>query len=182
MHQPLGHRVVRTSISSESYILTAKSHQKYRSTLSYSSNLRMSGQDILFLLSSSARTQYYAQFQHSHYPQASYGHYQPYIPPAQTAQTQTPAPVTAAVQRQPAQAASQLDTADVATLNDAIGSAGVDLRVSVSPINPPFHRTDSQFRPKKKLYSAVPTNTKHIARMKTAHESNPLLPTLIPAS
>ncbi|KAI0306849.1 transcription initiation factor TFIID component TAF4, partial [Multifurca ochricompacta] len=40
----------------------------------------------------------------------------------------TPAPVTATVQRQPAQATSQLDTSDVATLNDALGSAGVDLR------------------------------------------------------
>ena len=80
-------------------------------------------------LSPGPRAQYYTQFQHSHYPQASYGHYQPYIPPAQTAQTQTPGPVTAAVQRQPAQATNQLDTADVATLNDAIGSAGVDLRV-----------------------------------------------------
>lgn len=76
-----------------------------------------------------ARTQYYSQFQHSHYPQASYGHYQPYIPPAQT---QTPGPVTAAIQRQHAQT-SQLDTADVATLNDAIGSAGVDLRVRAPP-------------------------------------------------
>jgi len=36
--------------------------------------------------------------------------------------------VTAAIQRQPSQATNQLDTADVATLNDAIGSAGVDLR------------------------------------------------------
>jgi hypothetical protein len=96
----------------------------------------MSGPGVFVLLSSGARTQYYAQFQHSHYPQASYGHYQPYIPPAQTAQTQTPAPVTAAVQRQPAQATSQLDTADVATLNDAIGSAGVDLRVSAQPSRP----------------------------------------------
>lgn len=30
-------------------------------------------------------------------------------------------------------AASGVDTADVATLNDALGSAGVDLRVSLSP-------------------------------------------------
>ncbi|KAH9977445.1 transcription initiation factor TFIID component TAF4 family-domain-containing protein, partial [Russula vinacea] len=70
-----------------------------------------------------------------HYPQASYGHYQPYIPPAQTAQAQTAGPMAAALQRQAAQATSQLDTADVATLNDAIGSAGVDLRV---PLNPNF--------------------------------------------
>jgi hypothetical protein len=98
----------------------------------------MSGKGVLILLSSSVRTQYYAQFQHSHYPQASYGHYQPYIPPAQTTQNQTPAPVTAAVQRQPAQATNQFDTADVATLNDAIGSAGVDLRVSAPPSHPPI--------------------------------------------
>ncbi|KAN0126516.1 Transcription initiation factor TFIID component TAF4 family domain containing protein [Russula decolorans] len=83
---------------------------------------------VLQQQSANATTQYYSQFQHSHYPQASYGHYQPYIPPTQTAQTHTPGPVTAAIQRQPSQATNQLDTADVATLNDAIGSAGVDLR------------------------------------------------------
>ncbi|KAH9032744.1 transcription initiation factor TFIID component TAF4 family-domain-containing protein [Lactarius hengduanensis] len=82
---------------------------------------------------SRSRTSYYTQFQHSHYPQASYGHYQPYIPPAQAAQSLTPAPVTAAVQRQLSQAANQLDTSDVATLNDALGSAGVDLRVPHDP-------------------------------------------------
>ena len=83
----------------------------------------------LLLVSASPRTSYYTQFQHSHYPQASYGHYQPYIPPAPNSQTQAPAPVIAAVQRQNSQAANQLDTSDVATLNDALGSAGVDLRV-----------------------------------------------------
>jgi Transcription initiation factor TFIID component TAF4 family len=41
--------------------------------------------------------------------------------------------MAAALQRQAAQATSQLDTADVATLNDAIGSAGVDLRVRALP-------------------------------------------------
>jgi hypothetical protein len=87
----------------------------------------------LLLVSASLRTSYYTQFQHSHYPQASYGHYQPYIPPAPTAQSQTPAPVTAAVHRQPA---NQLDTADVATLNDALGSAGVDLRVCAPILDP----------------------------------------------
>jgi hypothetical protein len=44
--------------------------------------------------------------------------------------------VTAAIQRQPLQATNQLDTADVATLNDAIGSAGVDLRVRELPYHP----------------------------------------------
>ncbi|THH12486.1 hypothetical protein EW146_g7651, partial [Bondarzewia mesenterica] len=68
-------------------------------------------------------------YQYQHYPQASYGHYQPYIPPPPAAQ---PQPSQPAIQRQqPAQpqpTTSQLDTADVATLNDALGSAGVDLR------------------------------------------------------
>ncbi|VDB85353.1 unnamed protein product [Peniophora sp. CBMAI 1063] len=40
-------------------------------------------------------------------------------------QSRAPAPVTAAA---PAAGAGQLDTADVATLNDALGSAGVDLK------------------------------------------------------
>ncbi|KAI0065806.1 hypothetical protein BV25DRAFT_1596666 [Artomyces pyxidatus] len=81
-----------------------------------------------FVIDLATRTSYY-QYQHTHYPQAGYGlgHYQPYIP-QQTAQPQTPTPA----QRQPAApaaaASSQLDTADVATLNDALGSAGVDLR------------------------------------------------------
>ncbi|KAI9507504.1 transcription initiation factor TFIID component TAF4 family-domain-containing protein [Russula earlei] len=83
---------------------------------------------VLQQQSAHATTQYYTQFQHSHYPQASYGHYQPYIPPAQSAQAQTPGPVTAAAQRPSAQVTGQVDTTDVATLNDAIGSAGVDLR------------------------------------------------------
>jgi len=113
--------------------LTSKSYQKSLSTLSYSNNLHMPRMSDIFVLTSThsvLRTQYYTQFQHSHYPQASYGHYQPYIPPAQT---QTPGPVTAAVQRQSAQATNQVDTTDVATLNDAIGSAGVDLRVRALP-------------------------------------------------
>ena len=125
----------------------------------------------LFLPSLGTRTQYYSQFQHSHYPQASYGHYQPYIPPAQTAQT-TPGLMTAAIQRQPAQAASQLDTADVATLNDAIGSAGVDLRVRTTIY---FIALSSRcsHRRKKKPYSVVLISTKRIAHMKIARENSP---------
>ena len=136
----------------------------------------------LFLVSASPRTSYYTQFQHSHYPQASYGHYQPYIPPAQAAQSQTPAPVTAAVQR-PSQAANQLDTADVATLNDALGSAGVDLRVG-TPISILAHTLNSVIlhRRKKRHYSAVLTNTSHIVHTRTVRESSPQLLTLIRAS
>ena len=136
----------------------------------------------LFLVSASPRTSYYTQFQHSHYPQASYGHYQPYIPPAQATQSQTPAPVTAAVQR-PSQAANQLDTADVATLNDALGSAGVDLRVG-TPISILAHTLNSVIlhRRKKRHYSAVLTNTSHIVHTRTVRESSPQLLTLIRAS
>jgi hypothetical protein len=48
--------------------------------------------------------------------------------------------MAAVLQRQAAQATSQLDTADVATLNDAIGSAGVDLRVRAVPYRPSLLR------------------------------------------
>ncbi|KAJ3574691.1 hypothetical protein NP233_g1600 [Leucocoprinus birnbaumii] len=78
----------------------------------------------------------------SHYPQAAYGHYQ-YAPPltAQTMQAQlsrpaattTPVPntattATATTATTAPAATSSVDTTDVATLNDALGSAGVDLR------------------------------------------------------
>ncbi|PPQ75519.1 hypothetical protein CVT26_012543 [Gymnopilus dilepis] len=91
----------------------------------------------------------YYQAYTSHYPQAAYAtHYQTYAPPATQSTTQTPArPATTTGQYQtstynlgttttPATAASTtaassaggMDTADIATLNDALGSAGVDLR------------------------------------------------------
>ncbi|GLB34258.1 putative transcription initiation factor TFIID component TAF4 family protein [Lyophyllum shimeji] len=67
----------------------------------------------------------------SHYPQASYGHYGAY-PTAVTAQTSVAQVATQSVQRPVAtpapSASSGMDTSDIATLNDALGSAGVDLR------------------------------------------------------
>ena len=96
----------------------------------------------------------YYQAYTSHYPQAAYAtHYQTYAPPATQSTTQTPArPATTTGQYQtstynlgttttPATAASTtaasgaggMDTADIATLNDALGSAGVDLRVCSRP-------------------------------------------------
>ncbi|KAF5387656.1 hypothetical protein D9615_000777 [Tricholomella constricta] len=67
----------------------------------------------------------------SHYPQATYGHYGSY-PTAVAPQTAVAQVATPAVQRPtaaPAQASgSGIDTSDIATLNDALGSAGVDLR------------------------------------------------------
>ncbi|KAF8076861.1 transcription initiation factor TFIID component TAF4 family-domain-containing protein [Lyophyllum atratum] len=66
----------------------------------------------------------------SHYPQATYGHYGSY--PTQVAHTPVAQVATPAIQRPistPAPPAnSGIDTSDIATLNDALGSAGVDLR------------------------------------------------------
>ncbi|KAJ3489683.1 hypothetical protein NLJ89_g11505 [Agrocybe chaxingu] len=90
----------------------------------------------------------------SHYPQAAYAtHYQAYAPQVATAsatatQTTTPRPQATTTTQQyqtstyslgtttantatttaAAAASSTMDTADIATLNDALGSAGVDLR------------------------------------------------------
>lgn len=91
----------------------------------------------------------------SHYPQAAYPtHYQPYAaPPTPHAQTPTPAmsrqPITA--QQQQANN-SGIDTADIATLNDALGSAGVDLRVRLFSRSRTSFRSLSgpPFRPKRK--------------------------------
>ncbi|KAG2054914.1 hypothetical protein BDR06DRAFT_996385 [Suillus hirtellus] len=73
-------------------------------------------------------TPYSYQYTH-HYPQAAYSHYSyvPQQPQVQRPQASTIAPATAAT-AQPANANSGMDTSDVATLNDALGSAGVDLR------------------------------------------------------
>ena len=60
----------------------------------------------------------------SHYPQAAYpAHYQAYAPPVGT--TQRPATTGSAS----AATNNNVDTSDLSTLNDALGSAGVDLRV-----------------------------------------------------
>ncbi len=88
----------------------------------------------------------------------------------------------AAIQRQPSQATNQLDTADVATLNDAIGSAGVDLRVRALSCRLSFLRLRYSHRRKKNRYNAVLINTKRIVHMKIARESNPRIPILTRAS
>lgn len=84
-----------------------------------------------------ATTTAYSHYQYSqHYPQAAYTHYQ-----------YAPAPITAQPQRQQTTAAqsanSGIDTADVATLNDALGSAGVDLRAEEESL----HRTYDTHQP-----------------------------------
>ncbi|KAL0950367.1 hypothetical protein HGRIS_010333 [Hohenbuehelia grisea] len=77
---------------------------------------------------SATPTQYYQ----SYYPQAAYApQYHSYAPPttAQPAVTTTPIqPATVARPATQQASNSGVDTADIATLNDALGSAGVDLR------------------------------------------------------
>ncbi|KAF8637014.1 hypothetical protein AX17_003099 [Amanita inopinata Kibby_2008] len=74
----------------------------------------------------------------SHYPQAAYSaHYQPYAPPITAQQSQVgqssvlgrqASSTTTTAAGAAATGANNVDTADIATLNDALGSAGVDLR------------------------------------------------------
>ncbi|TFK94894.1 hypothetical protein K466DRAFT_657408 [Polyporus arcularius HHB13444] len=101
----------------------------------------------------------YSHYQYGHYAQTSYSHYPQYAqqthqPAAQasTSQTQTPTPAAQPViaastvirpATQPAQQSQQsgVDTTDVATLNDALGSAGVDLRAEEESLQ----RTNDQY-------------------------------------
>ena len=92
---------------------------------------------FLFVYRTSAY-QHYSYSSHSHYPQAAYAAHYPYAPQstatAGTAAT-TATTTTAATTTQPQASSSsqqRMDAAgsDITTLNDALGSAGVDLRVS----------------------------------------------------
>ena len=67
--------------------------------------------------------QHYSYSSHSHYPQAAYAAHYPYTTPQSTTTTTTTTTTTAA-------AATTSTASDITTLNDALGSAGVDLRVS----------------------------------------------------
>lgn len=126
----------------------------------------------------------------SHYPQAAYGtpHYQ-YAAHPSPQPPHTPAPITAASRpTQQSQSQSQgssggVDTSDLATLNDALGAAGVDLRVA--PLSYPFFPIFSDrytSRPRKNPYSALRTRTSTTAHSKTARASNHPNPISTPAS
>ncbi|KAF5363552.1 hypothetical protein D9756_000097 [Leucocoprinus leucothites] len=88
----------------------------------------------------------------SHYPQAAYGHYQ-YATPltAQTMQAQlarpaattTPVPNTATTTTTTAANDTAADTTDIATLNDALGSAGVNLEAEAESLQ----RSHDQHQP-----------------------------------
>lgn len=111
----------------------------------------------------------YTHYQYQHYAaQAGYSHYQypppqqPQQPPQQQQQAYVPhaqppsGAATMAVAPQPARQniqpmqtttiTSTLDTADVATLNDALGSAGVDLRAEEETLHRTFD-TYQAYRP-----------------------------------
>src|SRR4051794_27223759 len=85
---------------------------------------------------SSFRANPYGHYAYSsHYPQATYPGYHPAYS-TQAAVTQSQAQVMSAARQNNMSASGGMDTSDLATLNDALGSAGVDLRVS--PIIPHF--------------------------------------------
>ncbi|KAG9317858.1 hypothetical protein JVU11DRAFT_2085 [Chiua virens] len=112
-----------------------------------------------------ATTTAYSHYQYSqHYPQAAYTHYQ-YASAMNTAQTQQ-RQVTAATSTTPAAAASAsgtatsgVDTADVATLNDALGSAGVDLRAEEESLQRSYdsHQTYRLFEDRSKKQPTTPS-------------------------
>ncbi|KAH8092494.1 transcription initiation factor TFIID component TAF4 family-domain-containing protein [Cristinia sonorae] len=97
----------------------------------------------------------YQYHPYSHYPQAQYANYHHYAPPqhqqqvvpqtqpttTSTARPPTTQPTQAMAPSQQQQQSSSIDTADIATLNDALGSAGVDLRAEEETL----HRSNDQY-------------------------------------
>lgn len=106
----------------------------------------------------------------SHYPQAAYGHYQPYPTPVSTQVSQPAAqrPATASA----AQTNSGMDTSDIATLNDALGSAGVDLRAEEETLQRSHeqHQTYRSYEDRSRKQPPMPSfNTQFLgATMRTA--------------
>ncbi|KAK7696062.1 hypothetical protein QCA50_000703 [Cerrena zonata] len=116
----------------------------------------------------------YAHYQYQHYAQSGYQHYQyappqhqqhqqqptqaqqysvqPHAQPPSNTATMSVAPQPARPNTQPVQATTNantnaLDTTDVATLNDALGSAGVDLRAEEETLHRSFDNTYQSYRP-----------------------------------
>lgn len=104
----------------------------------------------------------------NHYPQTPYAHLQQYQ--AQQLHTST-APVQI-VRQQTQSQANEVDTADVATLNDALGSAGVDLRVRVHNCNLLIGFPDENRRLRKKRCNDRRIITRLTEFRKTARESS----------
>jgi hypothetical protein len=74
----------------------------------------------------------------THYPQAAYTAHYPYATASQSqSQPQPqPQPQPTTTTRQSAQQGGGTDSADIASLSDALGSAGVDLKASVFACSP----------------------------------------------
>ncbi|KAG6373851.1 transcription initiation factor TFIID component TAF4 family-domain-containing protein [Boletus reticuloceps] len=106
-----------------------------------------------------ATTTPYSHYQYSqHYPQAAYTHYQyAAMNTAQTQQRQVTA--TAATTATTATSAGGVDTADVATLNDALGSAGVDLRAEEESLQRSYdsHQAYRPFEDRSKKQPTTPS-------------------------
>ncbi|KAJ7242942.1 transcription initiation factor TFIID component TAF4 family-domain-containing protein [Mycena rebaudengoi] len=77
--------------------------------------------------------QHYQGYAHHHYPQPAYQAYQ-YAPPPPPQAAPQPSMARQATANAHAQQSANtgIDTADLATLNDALGSAGIDIRASSS--------------------------------------------------
>ncbi|KAF8838356.1 hypothetical protein BDN67DRAFT_907483 [Paxillus ammoniavirescens] len=77
----------------------------------------------------------------------------------QTAATTTPTTVASAANTASATATSGVDTADVATLNDALGSAGVDLRAEEESLQRSYdsHQTYRPFEDRSKKQPITPS-------------------------
>ncbi|OJA17068.1 hypothetical protein AZE42_11194, partial [Rhizopogon vesiculosus] len=108
-----------------------------------------------------ATTTPYSHYQYTHhYPQAAYSHYS-YVPQqtqVQRQQTSTTVAATAAT-TQPTNASSGVDTTDVATLNDALGSAGVDLRAEEESLQRSHesHQTYRSFEDRSRKQPVTPS-------------------------
>ena len=96
------------------------------------------GLTLLNTHQSMSYSHYQAYGPSTHYAQTPYGnHFHPYQPPAPTHPATVPTPTAtvattaAPVSRQPTQG-NETNNTDIASLNDALGSAGVDLRVRLT--------------------------------------------------
>ncbi|KAI0755443.1 transcription initiation factor TFIID component TAF4 family-domain-containing protein [Irpex lacteus] len=92
-------------------------------------------------------TPQYTHYQYQHYTQPTYGHFQHqnYATP-QTSTQQTFSTTAQTTAPKPAAAPSTVDTTDVSKLNDALGSAGVDLRAEEETLQRSFDQYQA-YRP-----------------------------------
>ncbi|KAI0092102.1 transcription initiation factor TFIID component TAF4 family-domain-containing protein [Irpex rosettiformis] len=92
-------------------------------------------------------TPQYTHYQYQHYTQPAYGHFQhqAYVAP-QTSTQQTYSTTATTTAPKPSATTSATDTTDVSKLNDALGSAGVDLRAEEETLQRSFDQYQA-YRP-----------------------------------